>query len=177
MSPRKLYLTLPLSLALAAFAPACSSTSTHAIEEGDPAHRSQLFGAISALEGRWKAVSPEGEGIIEFKVSSGGSVVRELMFPGEAHEMTNMYSLDGNDLIMTHYCAGGNQPSMRARKLDGQEIDFATAGVRDLNSADEVYMGEMTLRIVDARRVEQHWRAFKGEELEGEMVFHLERID
>ncbi len=50
-----------------------------------------------------------------FKLLSGGSAVRETMFPGTDHEMTNMYHLDGHDLVLTHYCAEGNQSRMRAK--------------------------------------------------------------
>ena len=42
---------------------------------------------------------------IEFRVTSAGSVVQETMFPGSDHEMVNMYSVDGDKLLMTHYCA------------------------------------------------------------------------
>ena len=27
--------------------------------------------------------------------------------------MINMYHMDGDDLVLTHYCAGGNQPTMK----------------------------------------------------------------
>ncbi|MEZ6019293.1 MAG: hypothetical protein R3F17_04090 [Planctomycetota bacterium] len=43
--------------------------------------------------------------------------MREIMFPGQPFEMTNVYRLDGNDLCVTHFCAVGNQPQMRATAL------------------------------------------------------------
>ena len=75
---------------------------------------------------------PDGEGIVEFRVSSNGSAVRELMYPGTEHEMTNMYTLEGNTLVMTHYCAGGNQPHMRASKFENGRLAFEPDGVSDL---------------------------------------------
>ncbi len=44
------------------------------------------------------------------------------MYPGMEHEMTNMYTLDGNTLVMTHYCAGGNQPRMRATGVENGRV-------------------------------------------------------
>ncbi len=42
--------------------------------------------------------------------------------------MINMYHLDGDDLVLTHYCAGGNQPHMkldRASATSGKlQFDF-----------------------------------------------------
>ena len=48
-----------------------------------------------------------------YRVASGGSVVQETLFPGSPHEMISMYHLAGGQLVMTHYCAMGNQPRMK----------------------------------------------------------------
>ena len=56
----------------------------------------------------------------EFKTSAAGTVVMETMNPGTGHEMINMYHVDGDDLLLTHYCAGNNQPRMR---LNREAID------------------------------------------------------
>ena len=168
-------LLLPLSLALCAGA--CSSTGASGDAPPDPARRETLLGAVKQLEGRWTIEGEGGPGETEFHVSSAGSAVREVMFPGSPHEMTNMYALDGNALVMTHYCAGGNQPRMRATRLADGRIAFEADGVSDLGAPDEVYMGEMTLVLVDPDHVEQHWRAFQGDQLDHEMVFRLTRAE
>jgi hypothetical protein len=143
-----------LSLALLS---ACRSTGP-AIVDADPARREALFAPVRALEGSWRVETGEGPPAeVRFQLSSAGSVVRELMFPGTEHEMTNMYSLDGNALLMTHYCAGGNQPRMRATALVGGRLAFESAGVADLEASEDHYMGAMTLVFVDADHVEQHW--------------------
>jgi hypothetical protein len=89
--------------------------------------------------------------------------------------MTNMYTLDGDSLVVTHYCAAGNQPRMRARAIEDGRIAFRLDSVGDLGSDDSHYMGELILVLVDADHVEQHWRTFKDGELDHEMVFPLER--
>src|SRR5262249_31321657 len=84
-----------------------------------------MFNQIKSLSGKWSTQGREGmKGEIDFAVSSNDSIVRETMFPGTPHEMTNIYHLDGPSVVMTHYCAMGNQPKMRATKGSTKEIPF-----------------------------------------------------
>lgn len=166
-----------LVLALALSAAACQSTSaTPRVVEVDPEMRGTLFDAVAALEGRWEMEGPDGPAYVEFEVIANGSAVRETMFPGEDHEMVNMYTLAGNGLAMTHYCASGNQPHMRAAAIDGGALAFETTGVSDLKAADEPYMGSMTLVIVDADHIEQHWTTLNAPEEANSMVFAFTRV-
>lgn len=165
---------LPALLLLAA----CQSAAPRDVVDADPARRADLFSAVTALEGRWVGEGSDGMALEhEFKVTSQGSAVREVMFPGGEHEMTNMYSLDGNALAMTHYCAAGNQPRMRATAVEAGSLRFAFDGVSDLKADDELYMGEMTLKLVNENEIVEHWKAFKNGELEHEMVMTLRRVN
>jgi hypothetical protein len=165
-----------LALSLLLSVTACQTT-TRSVVDADPTSREPLLSAMKSLEGRWEGEPHEGmQAIHEIAISSNGSAVREVMFPGTQHEMTNMYTLDGNSLVMTHYCAEGNQPRMRASGVDGDRIAFMSDGVSDLKSEDEVYMGEMTLVMIDDDTMEQHWRAFRGDEVDHEAVFELHRV-
>jgi len=166
-------LLLPLSLL--ALMSACRGVSNAAVDEP---HRKGLFARVAALAGTWQSSDSSGAtSTREFALTSAGSVVREVMFPGTPHEMTNMYSLDGNDLVMTHYCAGGNQPSMRASDMQGDALPFRFESVRDLNDPDQTYMGEMTLVFKDDGSVEQHWAGLTRGRADPEhaMVFVLTR--
>jgi hypothetical protein len=44
----------------------------------------------------------------EFRVQAGGTVMVEIMDPNGEQEV-NVYRLDGEDLLMTHYCGGGSR--------------------------------------------------------------------
>ena len=139
------------------------------------AARAELLGTLTALEGNW---STEGGDTTQFEVSSGGSVVREILFEGQPHEMTNMYTLDGNGLAMTHYCGMGNQPHMRATSLKDGRMVFAPTGVSDRKQADELYMATMTLTLIDEDTIEQSWTSYVGTEPgEDTMVFRYMRTD
>jgi hypothetical protein len=149
---------IPFALALLFAGSACVSTQD---EPHDPAKRKPLLDSVKALEGTWEAKGEKAEVLVcEFKVTAAGSAVREIMFPGTAQEMTNVYCLDGNGLALTHYCAMGNQPRMRASARVGNQIAFGAATVSDMESPDEMYMGEMTLEFVDPDHICEHWRTY-----------------
>ena len=142
----------------------------------DASVRAPLWDAFSSLEGRWISRTPYGEGEHVFEVSSAGSVVREIMSPGTESEMTNMYSLSGNGVAMTHYCGAGNQPYMRAAGMEDNRMAFESVSVGDFKDPSGHYMGAMTLVFVDEDHVEQHWMSITGETEEQMGVFALERV-
>ncbi len=169
--------TLLLALAILGLSACQSATEAPlAMVEADPAVRAPMWEALSSLEGRWVSKTPYGEGEHTFEVSSAGSALREIMGPGTEHEMTNMYTLDGNSVLMVHYCGAGNQPRMRAASLEGDRFVFESVSVGDLKAEDEHYMGAMTLVIVDEDHVEQHWTSIAGGEVTEMGVFALERV-
>lgn len=153
-------LLLLSALALPALLACSSTTETHdsvRIVAADPSIRTPLLAAMKGLAGTWEVEGEMGPGSFGFSVTSMGSAVREVMFVGLPHEMTNLYTLDGNTLHMTHYCGAGNQPHMRATEVADGRIEFAPAGVSDRKASDTTYMGRMTLVIVDEDHVEEHW--------------------
>ena len=175
---RHITLSLPL-VALAALS--CQSSSSIRQVEADEALRKPLFDAVASLAGRWEGDrGGDQKYVVEFSVSSGGSAVREVMNPGDPHEMTNMYTLDGNSLVMTHYCAGGNQPHMRAHAVEGGALVFEADGVSDLNPGESSYMGALELVFVDEDTLEQHWTSMTPDgkpNPDHSMVFRLERVN
>ena len=162
-------------LALLLVTQACQSPKMHAAPR-DETVRAELLSLVKGLEGRWQVMGEGPASFIEFGLSSKGTAVREIMFPGTDEEMTNMYTLDGNSLVMTHYCAAGNQPRMRATSYTNDQLVFAPDGVSDLASPEAFYMSDMVLTFVGENRVNQTWRGLAGG-IESEMpVFELKRI-
>src|SRR3954454_3288374 len=73
---------------------------------------------MKKLAGTWLLADKDGKATDQvasiIKVTAGGSVVHETLFPGQPMEMISIYTTDGPDLVMTHYCVLGNQPRMKA---------------------------------------------------------------
>ncbi len=73
------------------------------------------FDRLKTLAGEWN-VAASGEhhdSKVIYKVTAAGSALMETDSAGSKHEMVTMYHLDGKDLLMTHYCAAGNQPRLK----------------------------------------------------------------
>lgn len=139
-----------------------SDVACAAIAPGDPAKGAAALDRIKPLAGEWDIIGDDGKrgpGLV-ISVSSGGSSVREIMFPGSGHEMTNMYHADGDTIVMTHYCAVGNQPRMRAKALNDGPLSFEFDSVTNLKSDEDTYMGSMVLTMVDANTIRQDWNHF-----------------
>jgi hypothetical protein len=114
---------------------------------------------MKKLAGTWVEADKDGKPtdkvVSVVKVTASGTAVHETMFPGEAMEMVSVYHLDGNDLVMTHYCALGNQPRMKADpKSPANQIRFLFAGGANLDPAKDMHMHEGTLTFVDDDRIE-----------------------
>ena len=57
-------------------------------------------------------------------MTAGGSALMSEIH-GEGHEdMISMFHMDGDRLIMTHYCGAGNQPRMKVASADAKSVSF-----------------------------------------------------
>lgn len=148
------------------------------VARGDPAPAEAALGLLRGLQGEWEMVDEQGQrqpGVV-FAPTAGGHVVREIMFPGQAHEMTNAYHCDGGTLVMTHYCAVGNQPRMRAQApKDHKTFEFRFDSVTNLRDVEATYMGTMTLVIVDADTIREEWGHMQGGKPGAPAIFTFKR--
>jgi hypothetical protein len=82
--------------------------------------------------------------VVEYEVTAGGTAVMEKVFAGEPYEMVTVFTLDGADLIATHYCSGGNQPHYRF-KASGEPgaVMMAFDGGTSLDQAKDAYIHDM----------------------------------
>lgn len=149
---------------------ACTvKTETVGMETAKAVTAKETFESIKGLAGKYSGESKEAaaDGSVksEFKVTAGGSVVMETMMPGSKYEMVNAYHLDGDNLIMTHYCAQGIQPRMKMASNDGKTIKFDFLDCTNLPSKDTPHMHDMTMTI-DGEKVSESWGYFKDGKVE-----------
>jgi len=114
---------------------------------------------MKKLAGTWLLADTDGKPTDQvasvFKVTAGGSVVHETIFPGGPQEMVSVYAVDGADLIMTHYCVLGNQPRMKADpKSPMNQIVWRFTGGSNLDPKKDKHMHEATLTLVDDDHIE-----------------------
>ncbi len=132
-------------------------------------------GKRDAKEGKGEAAGEHTERII-YKVIAAGSAVEESMFPGTPHEMVTMYHTDGPDLLLTHYCAAGNQPRMKAEKAgDEKQLVFKFAGGTNLDAAKDAHMHDLTITFIDADHIREVWTYYKAGKAVATTKIELER--
>lgn len=148
-----------------------------------------VFNKLSSLAGTWsgeavgegEAAEAEAEAqeevVHEFRVSAAGTAVMETMNPGSDHEMINMYHLDGDDLVLTHYCAGGNQPTMKLdrERSSAEKLIFNFTGGTNLDPAVDEHIHSAEIMLVDDDHVRSAWTGYAGGEKAGVMTFNLSR--
>lgn len=140
--------------------------SPRARVHADSTEADSMLARIADLAGDWEMTDQDGNThhAATFAVTAAGSAVREIMFPGSESEMTNLYHMDGNELVITHYCAGGNQPRMVASEAvdtdEGTAFRFDLDRVSNLRESHDHYMGNMTLTILAPDRVRAKWRSY-----------------
>src|SRR5687768_17216726 len=73
---------------------------------------SEAFSRLKSLEGQWQGTSAKGKKVsLSFELIGGGtSVLETFKWEGSDKDMTTVYHLDGDHLMLTHYCASNNQP-------------------------------------------------------------------
>jgi hypothetical protein len=132
-----------------------------AAQEMHPAaHSTPAFDQLKSLAGEWEGKNSSGmPGKVIYTVVSNGSVVMEHLMPGKESEMITMYSLEGDRLMVTHYCASGNQPTMQTAPLTAAtgKYDFTFVRATGMKTPDDGHMVALSLSIPDKDHLTQVW--------------------
>lgn len=125
------------------------------------------FEKLKRLSGTWVEADKDGKPtdkvVSIIRVTAGGSAVHETLFPGEPMEMVSVYHLDKGDLLMTHYCALGNQPRMKADPASPpNQIRWDFVGGTNLDPTKDAHMHAATVTFVDDDHIEIAGEAWEG---------------
>jgi hypothetical protein len=135
----------------------------------------KAFDAIKNMPGTWEGKTTDGQSIrVDFKVTAAGSAVMSEILGHD--DMISMFHLDGpNRLLLTHYCAAGNQPRMQASvSPDGKTITFTFVDATNLATPDAGHMQRMILTLLDENHHTEEW-VFTDHGHEHRQVFDLRR--
>jgi hypothetical protein len=90
--------------------------------------------------------------------------------------MVTMYHLDGNKLMLTHYCAAGNQPRMTlSRKSTPEQLEFNFSGATNLKSSKAGHMHDLRLRFDGPNQISAEWDYFENGKKKSTEKFTLTR--
>ena len=117
------------------------------------------FERLKALAGEWEGMSGGLTSKVSYRVVSNGSVLEETMKNGAEDTMITIYHLDGDRLMVTHYCGAGNQPRMVTTQDPAKPYVFAFKflDATNLSTTQEGHMRDLVLTIVDKDHITQQW--------------------
>ena len=134
------------------------------------------FDTLKTLAGNWEGKNNQGQTLrVEFRETAGGSALLSEIHGQGPENMISMIHLDGDRLLMTHYCGAGNQPRMQASlSPDGKVITFNYVDATNLATPDAGHMQRLVLTLLDANHHTEEWTyADRGKEQKE--VFDLRR--
>jgi hypothetical protein len=107
--------------------------------------------------------------------AAAGSAVVQTLFPGDSYEMVNVYHMDGDTLLFTHYCAAQNAPVMKFEPTGKPgEIKFVFNGGTNFDPKVDMHAHEGTFFVKDKDTVESKFITWANGEpqpmLEGVMT-------
>lgn len=138
-----------------------------------------LIEHLKGLEGEWRAVGEDGqptdEVVLIYRVVAGGHAIMSTEFPGTVHEMITVYHREGDGVEMTHYCALGNRPNMRARSFEHGTAVFECRDGAALDRSRAKHMHHGTMRRVGSNEMKSEWILHDGGEAVWTAAFHVVR--
>src|SRR5262245_32313807 len=128
------------------------------------------YARFKALEGTWEGKSTKGwTERVTYTLIADGSCVLETseMLHGKDEEgmkMATVYHMDGQHLMLTHYCAAKNQPRMRATEIndDGSEVLFTFLDGTNMPSRDTPHMDKARFKFVAADEIHEQWTFYSN---------------
>ena len=157
-------LLLALALAITGVAITAATRDT----DETPIDAKAAFAQLKQLEGAWETHAADGKSArTEFELTANGTVLLERYSNAAMRgggKMATAYHLDGNDLVLTHYCIANNQPVLRAERFDvaAREIQFEFLRAGNLPSPAAGHMHRAVYRIVDADHFVTEWEFFEN---------------
>lgn len=134
---------------------------------------------LKALEGEWIDVDgvfgEKGKVAVTYRVTGAGHTVVETFPVGTPHEMVTVYHLEGDRLVLTHYCTSNTQPKMTSRGLAGNTIAFEFAGGANIDPGKTSHMHNATIEFVSADEIKGTWVNWKDGKSDHGATFRVAR--
>ena len=173
---------LAVSLLSLPFLSACVA-SQGSVAPTDPKAATQAFETLQSFAGKWHGTATIGTlqtpVDLSYEIVSAGSTVMERLFIGTPHEMVTMYHRDGDRLVLTHYCAAGNQPRMELVSWSPAPEPTLTFELTDAtNWPDEkqVIMHDARITKISPDHIAASWTAWSSGKPDHAANFDFTRV-
>jgi hypothetical protein len=131
------------------------------------------FDSLKTLAGSWQGVvttTPKQDdvdsktGQVTLRVTSmGNAIMHEAHMQGRPDDPITMLYMDGDRLMLTHYCDAGNRPRMVAKTpSNGKTVEFEFLDVAGSTQYGHMHHGVFT--IIDANHHTEDWTFMVGDQ-------------
>jgi hypothetical protein len=135
----------------------------------------KTFDQLKGLEGNWAGTNSQGQPLqVTFRLTAGGSALMSEIMGKGPENMITMFHMDGDRLLMTHYCGAGNQPRMKVISSDAKSVSFEFFDGTNIGPGDG-HMQRLTITVPDADHHSEEW-VYLDHGKEMKEVFTLERV-
>lgn len=119
----------------------------------------KTFDSLKALEGTWEGKNRQGQSLkVTFRETAGGSALLSEIHGMGPEDMVSMIHMDGDRLLMTHYCGAGNQPRMKATLApDGKSVAFDFVDATNLARSEAGHMNHVVFAMPDSDHHTEEW--------------------
>jgi hypothetical protein len=131
-----------------------------------PLDAAAAFSRLKSLVGEWEAETHMGKVKVSYELVAGGTALLERESGENMPVMLTLFHVDGDRLLLTHYCMAGNQPRMQARRFDAEagEIQFQFLDATNLTPGAG-HMHNATFRLVDDQHFQSEWQFYENGKL------------
>ena len=156
----------------------------------DRASALTAFERIKKLEGTWQSKSTKGwEERQQFRLIAKNTAVVSQSMPGPSADASNpetgpnvpmltVFHMDGDHLLLTHYCEAGNQPRMIATAIEdaGHTVRFTFLDATNMASRTTGHMHAVVITFVDDNHFNEQWSWYEDGKEQWMETVHNELI-
>jgi hypothetical protein len=169
-----------LSLSGAAFAQSDMKADMKSEAKSDA---QKSFDQLKTLSGAWEGRlsvpnHPEMDGkVMQVSLrttSMGNALMHEMTGPGRPDDPITMLYLDGDRLLLTHYCDAGNRPRMTGKTSpDGKTVEFDFLDIA--GNTQYGHMHHAVFTVIDANHHTEDWTFMEPGDKPVQAHFDLQR--
>jgi hypothetical protein len=138
---------------------------------------------LTSTSGEWDSGSAQhehgatpGRSAVSVRTKAAGSAVVHTYGAGTPNEMETIFHMNGDQLLLTHYCALQNAPVLKFVKSDKPgELKFVFEGGTNFDPKVDAHLHDSTFQIKDKDTVEQSSTVFANGKANPELKAVLHR--
>ena len=125
-----------------------------------------IFDKLKKLSGTWHGKSTRGweEDSVAEVIAKGSVVTMRSAEPDPESAMMTAFHMDGDRLLLTHYCESGNQPRLVAASVEegGRKITFTFVDGTNMPSRNVGHMDKVVFTLLDEDHFTEQWTWYQN---------------